>query len=312
MKACLMCSQDDNANMFAYILPVYNPVMMAEQMPDVKYPHGVYNCGIFIEKGDRIGVVRSCTVNQRHRLGRKTMQTKEYGSTLYYVNFDEEWDVCCHEEIDLPVTVHDVRLSTSTRGIGCKRVSTPQGVKYKPVILDIQPQHVTCRDLPTMPLMTGSQKNWIELPHEGDTAHLDVGYVEEVGQRCVLSITKQGKVRLQSHVNRQNKNLKLRGGTNYVRLSDSELLMCYHVVDDLGDNVRDYKSVFAIVESCFPFYIKATTPPLKFQSSSTENLVQFPMGLVRDGEKLIVSYGLADADNVIGEIRQRDVMNLMS
>lgn len=311
-----MLSPGDNANMFAYVLPVYNPVLMAEHMPDVRYPHGVYNCGIAIHEGVRRGIVRSCTINSRHRLGRKTMQTKEYGSTVYLVDFDETWKPVKYGEIKLVQTVHDVRLSVWSdkgfRGVGCARYTTPQGVAYTPIsITGVTGSHVTVRELPKMPLMTGSQKNWVELPHEGETAHLDVGYVEEVGQRCVLSITKQGKARLQSHVSRQNKGLKLRGGTNYVRLSDSELLMCYHVVDDLGDNVRDYKSVFAIVESCFPFYIKATTPPLKFQSSSTENLIQFPMGLVRDGEKLIISYGLADADNVIGEIRQRDIMNLM-
>lgn len=303
--------------MFAYVLPVYNPVLMAEHMPDVRYPHGVYNCGIAFDGEKRRGIVRSCTINQRHRLGRKTMHTKEYGSTVYLVDFDESWAPVKYGEIKLAQTVHDVRLSRwdeqGFRGVGCARYNTPQGVAYTPIsITGVTGSHVTVRELPKMPLMTGSQKNWIEMPHENETAHFDVGFVEEVGQRCILSVTKQGKARLQSHVSRTSRNMKLRGGTNYVKLDSANLLVCYHVVEELGDNVRDYKSVFAVVEGCFPFYIQAMTPPLKFQSSSTENLIQFPMGLVRDGEKLMISYGLADADNVIGEIRQRDVMNLMS
>lgn len=312
-----MYSRDDNANMFAYVLPVYNPVLMAEHMPDVRYPHGVYNCGISCDGGVRRGIVRSCTINSRHRLGRKSMPSKEYGSTVYLVDFDKSWTPIKYGELKLVETVHDVRLSMwnekGFRGVGCARYNTPQGVRYWPIsIKGVTGSHVTVRPLPKMPLMTGSQKNWIELPHEGETAHFDVGYVEEVGQRCVMSITKQGKVRLQSHVSRTTRQMKLRGGTNYVKLEGPDLLICYHVVDDLGDNVRDYKSVFSVVEGCFPFYVKAMTPPLKFQSSAAENLIQFPMGLVRDGEKLMISYGLADADNVIGEIRERDVMNLMS
>lgn len=240
------------------------------------------------------------------------MYEKVYGSTLYKVLFNRNWEPVEYHEILLPEVVHDVRLTNHFRGIGCRRVSTPQGVKYKPVILDMRTVDVEVRDLPLMPKMTGSQKNWVELPSDSEGSHIDVGYVEEYGQRCILSVSKQGKARLQTHPSRTTHQMKLRGGTNYVKLTGPDLLVCYHVVDDLGDNVRDYKSVFAIVEGCFPFFVKAMTPPLKFQSSSTENLIQFPMGLARDREKLMVSYGLADADNVIAEISEKDVMNLMS
>lgn len=307
-----MCEVDDNANMFAHVLPVYNPVFMSEHMPNVRFPEGIYNCGIAKEGEARHGIVRSCTLNQRHRLGRKAIMRKQYGSTLYFVRFNSEWVPEFYDEIVFNEHIHDVRLSgTVKRGIGCRRHHG--GLKYTPVVVEYTPESgFSWKDLPLMPKMTGSQKNWIELPHDSEGAHIDVGHVEEYGQRCILTLSKQGKARLQTHPSRMTHNLKLRGGTNYVKTQGADLLVCYHVVDDLGDNVRDYKCVFALVEGCFPFYVKAMTPPLKLQSSSTENLVQFPMGLVRDGEKLMISYGLADADNVIAEISEQDLLNLMS
>lgn len=296
--------------MLTQILPVYEIKTMHSTMErGVSYPHGVYNCGIHVKDGSRIGIVRSCTVNARHRLGWKPMRSHRYGNDLYRVNFNDKWDVSAFSKLGTQdKIIHDVRIDvvdgSTIHGTGCMKINE----HYWPVAVRVYGQRLVAERIPVpvSSMRNASQKNWVMLKSEGGDKVYDLGYVDQLEGRVVMRLANNN----QTSFHRTATKSVIRGGTNYVKTPDG-LLSCGHQVENYGDGVRDYRSVFVLVKDEYPYDVISHTRPLKLSKSDVSQGIQFPIGLAWDGDRLMVSYGVADADNVIGEVKLNDVMNMM-
>lgn len=279
-------------------LPV-EPILSLYDATDGRllYPHGCYNLGLWPISVGYWGIFRNGTRNARHLLGKPMMHEGTYGHQLYYVRFDEKWNMKQLKPITSNDVVHDVRISDHGM-IGCIRMGEGQ---YRAARVHLS------RDLSlsAIPLANPGQKNWNFLPD----GWIDMGWSDGLGLMRGYQGTKGISEQI---VDRYC--IHLRGSAPYFRIGD-RLITTYHTVEKDAEGRRSYWHYFAELEPEPPFRIKMLSAPFKFGEGGERGRIQFAMACFPEpgrSENLVVSFGVADADNVVGRIKTADVLGLLA
>lgn len=111
----------------------------------------------------------------------------------------------------------------------------------------------------------------------------------------------------------------LRGNTNAVQLDDGNYLNTFHTAVKLGPSMHYYDNGCYVFEGKPPFrvlkcsnrtYLKAEDAVSTHYRKKNLITVCFPVGMVREGEKLFISYGDNDSEVKILETTVSDMLNL--
>lgn len=112
----------------------------------------------------------------------------------------------------------------------------------------------------------------------------------------------------------------LRGNTNAVRLEDGNYLGTFHTAVKLGSHMHFYDNGCYLFEGKPPFrvlkcsnrtYLRAEDAVSTHYRKRNLITVCFPVGMVRKGEKIFISYGDNDSEVKILETSVKEMMDLM-
>lgn len=152
------------------------------------------------------------------------------------------------------------------------------------------------------------QKNWMPFVHEG-TLYLISNVKPHTIWRWDGPEQPAVKVHETDWVSPWFSNEFFRGNTNAVQLDDGNFLCTFHTVMverimhfyDNGAYVFEGKPPFRVIRAGRRCYLPAEAAVEPHFRKEFRITVCFPVGMVRDGEKLLISYGDNDSSVKIGE-----------
>lgn len=260
----------------------------------VPYTQGSYNLSLARITIGWWGIFRNSTRNARHLLGWPAMAEGEYQSDLWFIRFDDEWNIRQLIPIQTPGTViHDVRISPEGL-IGCWRAKEGEFYPVSCILDRSMKLHYSQVD-------AAQGKNWNFLPG----GWIDKGWVDGVG----LVRAFRGSKGLADNIVAMD-GPHLRGSAPCFKLGD-RLLTTYHTVG-MRDGQRDYWHYFAELEPAPPYPIRRLSPGFKLGRGGEAGRIQFLMSVLDyDAEHILVSYGEADCDNCIGLVKKADILGIL-
>ena len=174
------------------------------------------------------------------------------------------------------------------------------------------------------------QKNWTNFVYNDE-----LYFIKNINPHKIYKFNLETKqLTSVSNLNWENKwfyNLSLRGNTNPIKLPDNNYLSTFHTVQHMVFNdtrYRFYDNGFYIFEGKPPFkplkmmtqtFLPAESCDLIFSweetpysnSSKQKFYCTFPIGMMLDGDDIIVSYGNSDKFIDVGKYSLKEIMNLM-